>query len=48
LPLAEFARFVDDLGSEEETRLSQKFIEWLRTKVAPKKNATRGGKNGRK
>jgi Uma2 family endonuclease len=39
LPLAEFARFVGALGSEEENRLSQRFIEWLRTDVAPKKNA---------
>jgi hypothetical protein len=48
LPLADFARFVDDLGSEEETRLSQSFIEWLRADVAPKKNALPGRKNGGK
>ena len=48
LPLAEFARFVGTLGSEEETGLSQKFIDWLRSDVAPKKHAASGRKNGSK
>jgi Uma2 family endonuclease len=46
LSLAEFAHFVAALGSEEETRLSQSFIEWLRADVAPKKSAVPSRKNG--
>ncbi len=48
LPVAGFARFVAALGSDEETRLSQEFIEWLRAEVAPKRSTSRGRKNGRR
>jgi Uma2 family endonuclease len=48
LPLVEFAKFVGKLGSEEETNLTHSFIEWLRTDVAPRKNAMSGRKNGSK
>jgi Uma2 family endonuclease len=48
LPLAEFAGFVRKLGSEDEVRLIQQFIEWLRTAVVPRKPAAGGRKNGSK
>lgn len=36
LPLTDFARFVDKLGSEDEVRLMRSFYEWVRANVSRK------------
>ena len=48
LPIEDFSRFVGRLGSEEEVKLAQDFIAWLRTEIVPKKNGRAGRKNGRR
>jgi Uma2 family endonuclease len=45
LPMAEFARFVSRVDGDEEVKLTQEFLAWLRTDVVPKNGA--GRKNGR-
>jgi hypothetical protein len=48
LPIGEFARFVNKLGSAPEVRLLKEFTAWLRADVVAKKNGTAKQKNGSK
>jgi Uma2 family endonuclease len=48
LPIAGFTGFVAKLGSDDEVRLIQDFIAWLRTDVLPKKENAASRKNGTK
>jgi Uma2 family endonuclease len=48
VPLAEFAGFVRKLGDDDEVRLIQEYIAWLRSTVVPRKQGAGGRKNGSK
>ena len=46
LPIKEFSKFLNKLGTVDEVELIQAYIDWLRARVLPRKQAAEARRNG--